>query len=498
MAYVVIALAAAVLALFAYPVLEYYLDAKNLRRFPAPSVAALTDLWALRYHWTNSRYKAVHEAHAALGPVVRIQPNHVSFTDPRALKDIYGHGSSIMKSEYYDNVAGDYHDVANATDRAEHSRKRRIMSHVFSQKQILTMEQVINNVLVNLVEALDNRLAQDIDIRYWFNLFTFDAISSLAFTQSFDFLRQGDDLTLGQKENGSTYPVKIVKTFHDAVSYASFMGHARPGLSAFIRRFFTFVQSSSSRAIEDFGAVCMYKTNQRLRNGTDRGDFLSKLEEIPKGQSEPIPHGEVLAEAAIMLNAGSDTTASALTNTFWLLAKHPEALKKLRAELDLIMDESNIQPHFDMLMASPYLRACLDESLRLRPPVAIGLPRVTPKEGSEICGYHIEGGVTVSCPILELQRHPGLFRNPDSFDPDRWFDEQQLPNLREYVQPFSIGGRACIGRNLAMIELTKVIATVVNRYDVELASPDRELPFVERFNMNPGDCHVRLSRRIRT
>jgi benzoate 4-monooxygenase len=105
--------------------------------------------------------------------------------------------------------------------------------------------------------------------------------------------------------------------------------------------------------------------------------------------------------------------------------------------------------------------------------------------------------VTVSAPILELQRHPELFSNPEAFDPERWFDEQQLPNLREHVQPFSIGGRACIGQNLAMIELTKVIATVVNRYDIGLVDKDEELPMVERFNMNPGDCHVILRRRIR-
>ena len=108
---------------------------------------------------------------------------------------------------------------------------------------------------------------------------------------------------------------------------------------------------------------------------------------------------------------------------------------------------------------------------------------------------HIPGGVTVSLPIIELNRHPDLFQRPDDFDPTRWMDETQLPTLKEYVQPFSIGGRACIGRNLAMIELTKVVATVVNRYEVELLQDD--LAFVERFNMNPGACHVKLSRRFR-
>lgn len=488
--------AAAPLALVLFPLVEYLIDAKRLRRFPSPGIAGFSDLWALRYHWTNSRYKAVHDAHQRLGSIVRIQPHHVSFTDPRALKDIYGHGSSIMKSPYYDNIAGDYHDVANATDRAEHSKKRRTMSHVFSHKHILTMEEVINDILGNLVQGFDERLNQDLDIRYWFNLFTFDAISSLAFSQPFNFLETGSDVTFGRRADGSTYPINLVGTFHDATTYAAFMGHARPHLAAFIKKCFDLAKAHGANALRDFGAMCDYKASMRVESGKgDRVDFFSKLEEAPKGQLDPMPYGEQVAEAGLMLNAGSDTTSSGLTNTLFLLAKHPETLAKLRQELDEVMTPDMITPDFNMLMAAPYLRACLDESLRLRPPVAIGLPRVTPPEGSTICGHFIPGGVTVSVPILEMNRHPDLFPRADEFDPSRWFDEKQLPNLKEYVQPFSVGGRACIGRNLAMIELTKVVATVVNRYDVELLQD--ELPFVERFNMNPGACHVRLTQRQR-
>lgn len=492
---VILYLVAAAPAIFVlFHVIEYFVDAKNLRRFPSPGIAGYSDLWALRYHWTNSRFRAVHDAHERLGPIVRIQPHHVSFTDPRALKDIYGHGSAIMKSPYYDNIAGEYHDVANATDRGEHSRKRRIMSHAFSHKHILTMEEVINEVLGTLVEALDQKLGQDIDIRYWFNLFTFDAISSLAFAQPFGFLGKGSDLTFGERADGSKYPINIVQTFHNATTYAAFMGHARPFLANLIHTIFTFFRANGAVSLQDFGAMSLFKTNSRLEAGKgERFDFFSKLEEVPKGQTQPQPHGEQVAEAAIMLNAGSDTTSSGLTNTLFLLANHPAALTKLRDELDAVMAPGDITPKFDTLMASPYLRACLDESLRLRPPVAIGLPRVTPPQGATICGHRIAGGVTVSAPILELNRHKDLFPRPNEFDPDRWLDEKQLPNLKEYVQPFSIGGRGCIGKNLAMVELTKVVATMVSRYDVELLQD--ELAFVERFNMNPGACHVRLKKR---
>jgi len=224
-------LTVAPLTLIIYSVVEYLIDTKNLRAFSSPEIAGLSDLWALRYHWTNSRYRAVHDAHRMLGPIARIQPRHLSFTDPRALKDIYGYSSSIMKAPSYDNIAGEYHDVANATDRAEHSRKRRIMSHVSSHKHILTMEELIDDVLGSLVKALDERLDQQLDLRYWFNLFTFDAISNLAFSQPFNFLETGSDLTLCHYTGGSTNSVNLVRTFHSTTTYAAFVGHANQAWS---------------------------------------------------------------------------------------------------------------------------------------------------------------------------------------------------------------------------------------------------------------------------
>lgn len=490
-------LAASILMLILKLAATYLIDSKELRRFPSPGLAAVTDLWALWYHWNNNRYEAVHAAHDRLGSIVRIQPLHLSFVEPQALKDIYGHGSRIMKSSYYDNVAADYHDIANATDRADHSRKRRFMSHIFSHKQVVTMEQVIDTNLSLLLKAFEQREGTNIDVRYWFNLFTFDAISSLIFSQPFGFLETGTDVTVAEKEDGTTYNVNLTKAFHDTTTYNAFMGHAQPDLASLIQRVFNLARSRYIRACEDFGAVCLYRVNQRIKNppGSKNPDFFSKLEQPPKAQLAPMPFREQLAEAGIMLNAGNDTTASSLTNTIWLLAKHPPAFQRLRREIDALNLTSEEPPSFDTLMGLSYLRCCIDESLRLRPPVAIGLPRVTPPEGSTICGEFIKGGVTVSAPILELNRSASLFPSPSSFDPDRWCDSEQLPNLREYVQPFSIGGRSCIGRNLAMIELTKVIAAVVVRFDIQLVEKTVELPFVERFNMNPGDCWVRLTRR---
>ena len=118
------------------PAYDYLRDKKNLRRFPAAHpLAALTDFWIVSKSLSRKRYIAVAAAHKKLGDVVRIAPNHVSFTDPRAYKDIYGHGAPLVKDDFYAHIAEGNPSVAQATEKAVHSAKRRALAHVFSARK---------------------------------------------------------------------------------------------------------------------------------------------------------------------------------------------------------------------------------------------------------------------------------------------------------------------------------------------------------------------------
>jgi benzoate 4-monooxygenase len=108
------------------------------------------------------------------------------------------------------------------------------------------------------------------------------------------------------------------------------------------------------------------------------------------------------------VDAGSDTTAIALTNVLYYLIKHPAVLSKLRKEVDGVLAGEEVAP-FVNVKSLPYLRACLDESLRLSPPVPQGLERKTPSERIQILGEQIVGGVTVSVPAYVAHRDPSLF-----------------------------------------------------------------------------------------
>lgn len=195
------------------------------------------------------------------------------------------------------------------------------------------------------------------------------------------------------------------------------------------------------------------------------------------------------------MDAGSDTTAIALTHVLYHLIKNPASLVKLRQELAGAFCGESIAP-FAKVKNLPYLRACLDESLRLTPPLPRGLERKTPPQGMEILGERIEGGVTVSVPTYYAHRDPTLFPEPESYSPERWLHESECSrDMRAAFIPFSSGGRACIGRNITMMEQQILVATLVHRYDFALPSENWELDWEEAFNLWPSQMHIKIWRR---
>lgn len=195
------------------------------------------------------------------------------------------------------------------------------------------------------------------------------------------------------------------------------------------------------------------------------------------------------------MDAGSDTTAIALTHVMYHLLKTPAALSQLRQEIDA---HAVYGGHEVVTYASvknlPYLRGCLDESLRLLPPVSGGLHRVTPPEGLMIDGHWIPGKTIVAVPIYTAHRNPEIFKEPKEYKPERWLTEQNKEAQASFI-PFSAGARGCIGRNITYIEQMILMATIIQRYEFEFAFAQWELCHEEAFNLWPGPMPLKIRRR---
>lgn len=113
-----------------WPLWTYICDKKRLRRFPAPSFAALSNFWLANWVRYGRRSLEVHRAHQTLGPIVRIQPKHVSFDVPEAVQDIYGFSQHLLKDHFYDTFTGnEYTSIVGTRSRADHARKRKYVSN---------------------------------------------------------------------------------------------------------------------------------------------------------------------------------------------------------------------------------------------------------------------------------------------------------------------------------------------------------------------------------
>lgn len=216
-------------------------------------------------------------------------------------------------------------------------------------------------------------------------------------------------------------------------------------------------------------ALTLEKVRRRIEIGDnqDREDFLASV--IRNGS---LREEELASEAEILLIAGAETSATAMTATLYYLAVHPKSLAKLRAELAASF-HSSADITGDTTAPLPYLNAVLEETMRIFPPSPVGPPRVSP--GDIVDGVYVPEGVYLSTDIMSLHNDPDNTPSPDSWIPERWTGEYGGKE-KPYTVPFSIGPRACIGINLAYMEMRVVLAKIAFSLDWELVGKPASWP----------------------
>lgn len=185
-----------------------------------------------------------------------------------------------------------------------------------------------------------------------------------------------------------------------------------------------------------------------------------------------------------------------MNNVMYMLLSNPDAMDKLRQEVDTVLSPTEVVAPYDKVRHLPYLRACLDESLRMYPPSSFGLPRRTPAEGAPIMGEYIPGDTSVSISAYVAHRDEKIFPDPESYRPERWLGDAGAKELQAAFISFSAGARGCIGRNISYLEQTVLLASVVHRYEFALPHPGWQPERWESFNLSPGPMPLKAWRRF--
>ena len=164
-----------------------------------------------------------------------------------------------------------------------------------------------------------------------------------------------------------------------------------------------------------------------------------------------------------ILLAGHETTANALSWTFYLLSTHPEVERRVCAEVESVL--SGREPTAEDAARLRYTRAVVDESMRLYPPVWTMARNVV--EDDVLSGKRVGGGSYVWISPFVTHRHPDFWENPEGFDPERFLDP--APGRPRFAHfPFGGGARQCIGNTFALLEAVVILAMALQRYRIEL------------------------------
>lgn len=216
------------------------------------------------------------------------------------------------------------------------------------------------------------------------------------------------------------------------------------------------------RAQKELDRMIWGMIEQRMSGAPERSDLLSTLLEArsPEKPSKELVK-QVRDECLTLVLAGHETVANALTYTFMLLARNPEAAERVRQEVAAVTGDSALRPqHFEKLV---FTKAVLAESMRLYPP-AWALARTASSEYS-VKGHRIKKGSIVFASQYVLHRDPRYFPEPLRFSPERFLNPTH-PRFSYF--PFGAGPRQCIGEGFAWMEGVLVMATLLRSWHFEL------------------------------
>lgn len=228
--------------------------------------------------------------------------------------------------------------------------------------------------------------------------------------------------------------------------------------------------------------------NDKRRRDGEGKDMLSTLLAARDEDGSALDEDELIGHAGVIFAAGHETSTNALAWTFFLLAQHPRIARDLEDELDSVL--RGAPPSIEALAKLPLLDAVVKESMRVLPPVPMH-PRIV-AEGHELGGHTLPAGSEVFLSIFHMHHDPAVFSAPDRFDPRRW--ETCKPSVYEY-NPFSAGPRMCIGATFAIMEIKIVLATMLQRYRLELPDSARIDPRVAITMAPASGLPMRVRRR---
>jgi cytochrome P450 len=328
-------------------------------------------------------------------------------------------------------------------------RQRRLMQPAFHQNRLTQLVPLVIAETLRVIEHLDAaaREGQPVDISKLMASLTLSITTKALF-----------GVDLGEEVNNVGDMINMAADLLEKPKHARFQN-----------------------ALQYVDKVVFGIIEERRRMDVDTGDLLSKLlqardEETGQGMDDQQLRNQVIT----LLLAGYETTANALTWTWYLLAQYPQQAIQMRTEAAQVLRGS--LPSSENLSELLYTRMVFEESLRMYPPAWV-LGRKALGE-DEMGGYRVPAGTIIAISPYVAHRHPDFWEKPDVFDPLRFTAERSAGRHRFAYLPFGAGPRQCIGNTLAQLEAQIILSMIASRFDLTLV-PDQDIHPQPLFILRP-------------
>jgi cytochrome P450 len=230
-------------------------------------------------------------------------------------------------------------------------------------------------------------------------------------------------------------------------------------------------------------------------------DFLGTILRMHGQNPDKIKIGDVYGFPLTNIGAGSDTTSVSLAGIMYNLIICPQKLQRLQGEIDQADKNGQLSElvTFQEAQRLPYLQACIKEGLRMHPATGLPLARVVPKEGANITGTFFPGGTVVGVNSWVAHANTEVF-GPDaeSFRPERWLEStEKASTMERSFLAFGAGSRTCIGKNISLMEISKIVPELIRRFNFTLTDPHVEIKMENVWFVKQKNIYCRVAGRWR-
>ncbi|KAG6365900.1 hypothetical protein INS49_000076 [Diaporthe citri] len=416
------------------------------------------------------------------GTAIRLGPNEVHIYDPRFYHQLYSLNTRYYKDPLMHKVLGAPSSTLAEVDPVAHKRRRGQLESLFSRQSILKLEPMVMAKIDTCCERFDDRYneGRPVPVEWALKSLSLDIVSEFVFGKSFGALYDDDFKSAPiQVFRAYLHSLHVIKAF----PVVRILSESLPlWLARVVSK--TVAQGKEQeiftrRRVDDF--VTAY-------DGGTKPEFPTVMERMltvdpDKRNFLRASHDSLRDEALTMISAGTDTTGISVMVGLFNVIRHEAIHTRLLCELKSVLPRPTDTAPYTVIEKLPYLTAVIKESLRYASPAASRTPRLVPKGGVTLPdGRFLPQETRVGMAIYHIHYNKDIFPEPGLFIPERWLETEQRGNTAErlaemnhFLVPFSKGTRACLGINLAYMELYLILAYLIRRFDFQTDTTDADM-----------------------